>query len=163
MSGNDDDEALTWAGGRDPSHYETPEAKPQKPPKPSKPSVRSRPDAGLEGNEADEAVDEDDDGDADDARPATSGAVLVSLGILGGIYLLYTIGWIVSWQRLTYVASDPLDGIAFSVQQALTLVAAPVWFVVTLILTREQKPTLRLLWLVIGAVVLIPWPFTLGV
>ncbi len=29
MGGNDDEEALTWAGGRDPSHYETPEAKPK--------------------------------------------------------------------------------------------------------------------------------------
>jgi hypothetical protein len=89
--------------------------------------------------------------------------VLVSLGILGGIYLLYTVGWFVSWQRFTYVAASPLDEIAFSVQQALSLVAAPLWFIVVLVLTRDRKPTARLVWLLVGALVLVPWPFTLGV
>ncbi len=154
VTGSDDDEALTWAGGRDPSHYETPEAKPVKPVKVAKPTRTERADADLD--------DEDSDGE-DDAPPSTSGAVLVSLGILGGIYLLYTVGWFVSWQRFVYVASTPLDQIAFSIQQGLSLVAAPVWFVVTLLLTRDRKPTVRLLWLLIGALALVPWPFTLGV
>ena len=158
MSGNDEDEALTWAGGRDPSHYETPEAKPAKVVRPSKRSASN----GVAANDAD-AADERDDDESEDAAPATSSVVLVLLGILGGIYLLYTVGWFVSWQRFVYVASTPLDQTAFSVQQALSLVSAPVWFVVTLLLTRDRKPTVRLLWLIIGALVLVPWPFTLGV
>jgi hypothetical protein len=148
VSGNDDDEALTWAGGRDPSHYETPEAKPQKPPK--APKATTKPAAA--------AV------DADDAEltPGTSGAVLVSLGILGGIYLLYTIGWFVSWQRFVYTDPNVLELAAFRIQQVLAVLAPPLWFVVTLLFTRDRKPAVRLVWLLIGALLLVPWSFTFG-
>lgn len=158
MSGNDDDEALTWAGGRDPSHYETPEVKPPKPPKPGKaPRVKSK--------SADATVDADgtdDGGDAEELAPAMSGAMLISLGILGGVYLLYTVGWFVSWQRLVYVDSDLLELTAFRIQQVLAILAPPLWFVVTLLFTRERKPAVRLIWLLIGALLLIPWSFTFG-
>jgi len=161
VSGMDDEEALTWAGGRDPSHYETPEAKPPRSSKQSRKVAGAGAGPGIDdGAGGPESSDVDDE---DDARPATSSAVLVSLGILGGIYLLYTVGWFVSWQRFTYVAASPLDEIAFSVQQALSLVAAPLWFIVVLVLTRDRKPTARLVWLLVGALVLVPWPFTLGV
>jgi hypothetical protein len=149
VSGDDDDEALTWAGGRDPSHYETPEVKPQKPKKPAEASAKPVADAP-------EAQDDDE------LPPAASSVVLVALGILGGIYLLYTIGWFVSWQRFLYASADELELIAFHVQQVLAIVGPPLWFVVTLLLTRERKPQVRLLWLLVGALVLIPWPFVFG-
>lgn len=150
MSGSDDDdEALTWAGGRDPSHYETPEVKPRKPPKPAKSTAKP----------AAAPADADDD---DELSPPTSAVVLVSLGILGGIYLLYTVGWFVSWQRFLYASADELELIAFHVQQVLAIVGPPLWFTVTLLLTRERKPQVRLLWLLVGALVLIPWPFVFG-
>ena len=150
MSGDDDDEALTWAGGRDPSHYETPEVKPQKPQKAAGSSAK--PVVG-----APEVQDDDDE-----LPPAMSSVVLVALGILGGIYLLYTIGWFVSWQRFLYASADELELIAFHVQQVLAIVGPPLWFIVTLLLTRERKPQVRLLWLLVGALVLIPWPFVFG-
>ncbi|MDQ1546020.1 MAG: hypothetical protein QOH69_924 [Actinomycetota bacterium] len=143
VSGNENDEALTWAGGRDPSHYETPEAKAPKPPK-----------------KVAEAPVEDDD--EEEQPPSMSAPVLVSLGILGGIYLLYTVGWFISWQRLLYASNDELELVAFHVQQILAIVAPVLWFVVTLLLTRGRKPVGRLLWLLVGAVVLIPWSFVFG-
>jgi hypothetical protein len=149
VSGDDDDEALTWAGGRDPSHYETPEVKPQKPQKA----------AGASAKPVANAPEAQDD---DELPPATSSVVLVALGILGGIYLLYTIGWFVSWQRFLYASADELELIAFHVQQVLAIVGPPLWFVVTLLLTRERKPQVRLLWLLAGALVLVPWPFVFG-
>jgi hypothetical protein len=155
VSGNDDDEALTWAGGRDPSHYETPEVKPPKPPKPGK-VPRAKP------TSADAAVDTDGTGDAEELAPAMNGAVLISLGILGGVYLLYTVGWFVSWQRLVYVDSDLLELTAFRIQQVLAILAPPLWFVVTLLFTRDRKPAVRLIWLLIGALLLVPWSFTFG-
>jgi hypothetical protein len=88
--------------------------------------------------------------------------VLVSLGILGGIYLLYTIGWIISWQRLDYNDSDLLELGAFRVQQLLAIVAPPLWFGATIFLTRDRRPAFRLLWLVVGALLLVPWSFTFG-
>ena len=158
MSGNDDDEALTWAGGRDPSHYETPDAKPPKPPKPGKaPRVEPKPaDATVASDGAPDADDEDE------LAPVTSSAVLISFGILGGIYLLYTVGWFVSWQRLPYSDSDLLELTAFRIQQVLAILAPPLWFVLTLLFTRDRKPAVRLIWLLIGALLLVPWSFTFG-
>jgi hypothetical protein len=148
---DEDEEALTWAGGRDPSHYETPVAKPGKTIKPSAPNASE---AGTPGSD-------DKDEEADD-RPATSAIVLVCLGILGGIYALYALGWFVSWQRLLYADPDELEFQAFHVQQVLAILAPPLWFGATIYYTRGRKPALRLLWLVIGALVLIPWSFTFG-
>jgi hypothetical protein len=155
VSGDDDEEALTWAGGRDPSHYETPEAKPAKPPRPSrgaKPAV-----TGADGDPDDGGPD-----DAADDRPATSAVVLICLGILVGIYALYTLGWFASWQRLLYADPDELEFQAFHVQQVLAILAAPLWFGAAIYFTRGRRPATRLLWLVIGALVLIPWSFTFG-
>jgi hypothetical protein len=154
---DDEDEALTWAGARDPSHYETPDSKLTKPAKGStakslKPSV-----AVIDGSDATGVAD-----DVDDERPPMSAVMLVCLGVLGGIYALYTVGWFVSWQRLVYVDTDALELTAFRVQQVLAIVAAPLWFGVTLFFTRERRPAIRLIWLVIGALVLIPWSFALG-
>ena len=91
-----------------------------------------------------------------------SASVLVSLGILGGIYLLYTVGWFISWQRFLYASNDELELIAFHVQQILAIIAPALWFVVTMVLTRERRPAIRLLWLLVGAVVLVPWSFVFG-
>jgi hypothetical protein len=154
VSGTDEeDEALTWAGARDPSHYESPEAKAPRPSRRAKVSA-----AAIGGAAADEPdVDEDDD-----APASMSAVVLVCLGVLGGIYALYTIGWFVSWQRLLYVDTDALELAAFRVQQVVAIVTPPLWFGSTLFFTRGRRPAVRLLWLVIGALVLIPWSFVLG-
>jgi hypothetical protein len=141
VTSNDDEDALTWAGGRDPSHYETPEAKA---PKSSK-TATAPPEEGEP-----------------DLPPSMSAPVLVSLGILGGIYLLYTVGWFISWQRFLYASDNELELVAFHVQQILAILAPALWFVVTTLLTRERKPTVRLLWLLVGAVVLVPWSFVFG-
>jgi hypothetical protein len=139
VTADKDDDALTWAGGRDPSHYETPVAKAPKRPKPS-----------------------DAEPSGDPLPPVTSGALLIALGIFCGIYALYTIGWFVSWQRFDYGATNLLDAVAFAAQQWLAIIAPEVWFTTVLLLTRRRKPATRLLWLVIGALVLIPWSFALG-
>jgi hypothetical protein len=94
--------------------------------------------------------------------PPMSAAVLILLGILGGIYLLYTVGWFISWQRFLYASDNQLELTAFHVQQVLAILAPALWFVVALLLTRERKPAARLLWLLLGAIVLIPWSFASG-
>jgi hypothetical protein len=156
VSSDDDDDALTWAGARDPSLYETPEVKA---PKPSKAPKAAKPEMSLPATAPSGAADVEAD---DELPPATSSVVLIALGLLGGIYLLYTVGWFISWQRLVYTDPDALELGAFRAQQVLAVVAAPLWFGATLFFTRERKPAVRLLWLVIGAVVLVPWSFTFG-
>jgi hypothetical protein len=160
---DEDDEALTWAGGRDPSHYETPEPKAPKPSKRSKAASRTD-DADTDASDAapsdtDESPTEPTD---DDLPPAMSSIMLVVLGIFGGVFALYTIGWFIGIQRLLYFALDPLEQLVFDAEEWLAVLAAPLWFVLALLLTRGRKPAIRLLWLLVGAIVLIPWPFVLG-
>ena len=185
---DDDEEALTWAGARDPSLYETPEPKVATAPAPKRPAAKSTksataPDVAAAPGDVDKRLDkrhdradeddEDDEDDADDAddaddvddaddRPAPmSSVVLVCLGVLGGLFALYTAGWFVSWLKLVYSPSDALELGAFRVQQVLAILAPPVWFVAVVFLTRRRRAALRLLWLVIGAILLVPWPWIL--
>jgi hypothetical protein len=149
---DEDEEALTWAGGRDPSHFETPVVKQPKPGKAAKA-------ASAGGGSGGDAGDDDEDADL---PPVTSAALLVTLGILAGVYLLYTIGWIVSLQRLYYLPTNALDESAFAAQQYLAIAAPVVWFASVLYLTRRGKPLVRLLWLIAGALLLVPWSFVFG-
>jgi hypothetical protein len=151
VSEDEDDEALSWAGGRDPSHYETPVAKEPKPPRASR---RGRP--------TDTTADSDP-AETSDLSPVTSGALLVTMGILAGVYLLYTVGWVVTVQHAGTLAVTPLEQLAFTVSEYLAIAAPALWFAAAIYLTRGQRPVVRLVWLVIGAVALIPWPFVFGI
>jgi hypothetical protein len=147
---DEDDEALTWAGGRDPSHYETPEEKAPKLPKSSR---------RAKSPESGDAA----DGDESDLPPVTGSAVLVSMGILAGVYLLYTVGWIITVQHAGSLAATPLDHVAVTLKEYLAIAAPALWFAAALYLTRGRRPLVRLVWLVIGALALIPWPFVYGI
>lgn len=90
-----------------------------------------------------------------------SSAALVSFGVLGGIYLLYTVGWIVGGLRLNDIAGFIVAPTA-SVPAIIVAILAPaVWFGVTFLLTRGRATWLRFVWLVAGAVLLVPWPFAM--
>ncbi|OIH96410.1 hypothetical protein [Curtobacterium sp. MCBA15_001] len=131
----------------------------------------------------DGAVDHDDDAalswdDADDAthvdaahnairtksRPAPdaeaplgSGA-LVGTGVFGGVYLLYTVAWLVSASLLTITGTGVM-GMASEVMRVLAIMAPAFWFAATLWLGQGSRNRTRFTWLLVGAVVLIPWPF----
>lgn len=161
MTPDDDDDALSWAGARDPSHFETPvSVAPAKPSRAERRAAKAR----TPEDDAPAAGDEEPEDEASATRfgAVADGAVLVSLGILGGIYLLYTVGWIISLQRLYYIATTALDQGAFEVQQYLAIAAPVAWFVAVIWFTRHRHPVARLIWLIIGAVLLVPWPFVLG-
>ncbi len=95
-------------------------------------------------------------------EPAAEGlgtAALVSIGVLGGVYLLFAIGWLVGGLRLQgryqVLVTDSMY------QGALWLAtAAPlIWFATTLFATRKTRAWVRWLWLAFGVLLLIPWPF----
>lgn len=101
---------------------------------------------------------------ADDGAPeaSTSSAMLLALGILAGAYLLYTAGWFTSAVRNIAVPVGAFDVLMYQLREWFSVAAPALWFSATLLLTRTRTPSIRLLWLVLGAIVLIPVPFVLG-
>lgn len=103
--------------------------------------------------------------DEDTRRRRLGAADLVALGVLGGVALLETIGWVqgVTSQSLASTISPgggtPVELAAFAINllgRIAAVLAAPLWFAV--VAWRVRTPTQRLAWLVVGALVLLPWP-----
>ena len=96
-------------------------------------------------------------------RQAVSNAMLITVGVFAGAYLLFTLGWIIGGLRFseTDTVRFLISPVAFQVNLWLAVFAAPIWFFTTLIVTRKSKRWARLLWLLIGLVLLVPWPFVL--
>ena len=130
----EDDEALTWGGTTDPSHDASPPTK--------KPKVDAAPAA------------------APVTKQGPSSFLLISYGILVGIYLLYTVGWIVTTVTDNRKAfTDVVTEVMYQVGEYLAIASPAIWFLTVLALTRRSKPIVRLLLLVLGVFLLIPWPF----
>lgn len=91
-----------------------------------------------------------------------SSVLLVTYGIIAGIYLLYTVGWIIAATRTSSGSADILVQLMFQLGQFFAIAAAPLWFVTVFTLTRTRKPLVRLLWLVLGLLLFVPLPFILG-
>jgi hypothetical protein len=158
MNAKADDDALSWAGENDPtlaagdtsSHPEVADGW-------STPGTSS-------GTTADGFHDESrvaSEPAAAQVASAGASATLVIMGILAGVYLLYTIGWFIGVNRLTDPGGDPVAQFMFSLGAWLAVAAPIVWFGVTYWLTMS-RPRTRLTWLVLGVVVLAPLPFILG-
>jgi len=84
---------------------------------------------------------------------------LIGLGVLGGIYLLYAIGWIVGGLRLRGTAQFLVSPIAYDVAMWLAAASPVIWFAAVHLLTRTSPVWMRFAWLAAGALLLIPWPF----
>ncbi|QPZ39756.1 hypothetical protein [Paramicrobacterium chengjingii] len=143
MSRDRDDDPLSWAGDDDPTLQTHASGEPV-----TKKSAQNRTQRSAPASAAEPAQ-----------QPGS--AMLVVLGVLGGVYLLYTVGWALNIGRDTYAVASPIDQIMYTVGLWLAAAAAPLWFAVALWFTRGHTKS-RILWLVLGAVVLIPWPFVIG-
>lgn len=92
--------------------------------------------------------------------PATlSSGGVIALGILGGIYLLFSAGWIVTAVRNPIQIADPLGSFMFILGLWLAVLAPAAWFAATLVFGRPRSFRWRLLSLVLGAALVIPWPY----
>ncbi|CAD5993866.1 hypothetical protein [Agreia sp. COWG] len=173
MTTSRDDDALHWAGDNDPTL--TPPIQAGAASTPAEPSSATDTHAAtrieqptvLEQAELaeDDAV-EQELARAEKASAQLSSAALITLGIVGGIYLLYTVGWGVHVAR-SVLPLFPVDNafllICYQVGRLLAVMAAPLWFVSTLLLTQKRSWRSRLGWLLLGVFVLVPWPFIVGV
>ena len=83
------------------------------------------------------------------------------LGVLGGIYLLYTIGWFITALRTTAPGLGIVDDAMYTLGLWLAVLAPGLWLGLSFWLSAGRRS--RLLWLIGGAIVLVPVPFVLGV
>ena len=91
-----------------------------------------------------------------------SNAALVGVGVLAGVYLLLTIGWLIGSSSLQVIGLLLLDPVAFQVTFWLAVAAPAVVFGTVFHLTRERPAWLRIVLLVAGAVLVVPWPFVMA-
>jgi hypothetical protein len=102
--------------------------------------------------------------DADEAaaeRRQTGSVELVVFGVLAGVYLLYTVGWLLTAVRTATPGTSIVADAMYQLGLWLSVLAPALWF--GLVSAVVARPARRILWLVIGAVVLVPLPFVLGV
>ncbi|MFC8681557.1 DNA polymerase III subunit gamma/tau [Microbacterium ureisolvens] len=103
----------------------------------------------------------DDDGDAADEPPHLGNGALVGLGVLGGVYLLYAIGWLIGGLRLQGRAQYLVFDVMYQGSLWLAVLAPLLWFATTFLLTRGSRAWVRFIWLAAGVVLLLPWPFVM--
>lgn len=142
MTADVDEEALSWGDESDPSYApDAPASAPVVPSSsPSTASVLSPV-----------------------AAPGISSFLLVSYGILAGAYLIYTLGWVVVvlGPLAGGINADVLGQLMYRVTQVLAVASPAIWFGAAFLLTRGRRPIVRLLVLLLGLVVVLPWPFIL--
>jgi len=165
MTSSRDDDALGWAGDDDPTLVSAAKATPARADEPATAARTADPAAEVASPDLPEgwAVTGSPGGyvDAPVGPAPMSSPALVGLGILGGVYLLYTVGWFVGVSRLTNPFTPPLTNFMFSLGTWLAMAAPAVWFASSFWLTRG-KPRLRWTWLILGVVLLAPLPFIAG-
>jgi hypothetical protein len=145
MIADPDEDARSWGAESDPSHVDGPAPVVEKPTKVAQPKTEVVVDPVV--------------------KPAVSSLRLVTYGVLAGAYLIYTIGWVVSIQRLNAVHSastEVLNAIMFGLGEILAMASPAIWFGAAFLLTRGRKPIVRLLWILVGLIAVLPWPFVLG-
>jgi hypothetical protein len=150
-----DDDALSWAGDEEPAARGTRAERPDRAPR------RPRRDEPVVASTA--TVDTARDAGTVDGQ--TGSAALVILGLLAGVHLLYAVGWVVSIAPLQAVfgPSDVLGGALFGLGLAFAAASPVVWFGAAFWFTRSRPVWQRIAALVAGAIVLVPWPFVVGV
>lgn len=166
MAGRDD-EALSWDGDDDPTLDVVPAAPTEVAPA-SLPAGWSAVGKGSDAVSSTIADAPDvesgmvDAGDADTAGPKPIGnAALIATGVLGGIYLLFAVGWLIGGSRLQGVRTYLVTDVMYQGSLWLATLAPLIWFATVWLVTRGSAPWVRYVWLVLGMVLLVPWPFVM--
>ncbi|HXH35534.1 MAG TPA: hypothetical protein VNJ54_14205 [Plantibacter sp.] len=182
MTEQRDDDALSWAGDDDPtldpagdrevdrsSDEALEELAPQTPTAPQRPapvsgSVTPAPSGSVPPAARERSTSVVDAATSSGEREQMSSTMLVTLGIFGGVFLLYSVGWLISAFRPdAAVPSDTVGQFMFNLGQGLAVAAGPVWMAATLWLTRRSTPWVRIAMLLLGVLLVLPWPFLRGV
>jgi hypothetical protein len=133
---DDDEEAFHWAGdetsGREGARLPTKDrdavAEPVETDAPARPGPRSQPGSAL------------------------------LLAVFALAYLALTVGWIVAIGYTGAGAVPLLSEILWQFGEFTAIIAAPLWFGATVLLTRGSRLIVRAGWLLLGLGLLLPWP-----
>lgn len=87
--------------------------------------------------------------------------MLVLVGVIGGVYLLYTIGWIIGGLNLQGSALFLVPAIMYQAAVWAAVLAPALWFVAVWLLTRRSASWIRVVGFLAGAALLVPWPFVM--
>ncbi|KDA05769.1 hypothetical protein DC31_15335 [Microbacterium sp. CH12i] len=98
----------------------------------------------------------------DHAEPrGLSTPMLLLVGIVGGIYLLYTVGWIIGGLNLQGSAMFLIPGVMYQIALWAAVLAPALWFGAVWLLTRRSAGWMRVLGFLGGVLLLVPWPFVM--
>ncbi|MFE5410579.1 DNA polymerase III subunit gamma/tau [Microbacterium sp. NPDC056569] len=180
MTTGRDDDALTWDGDDDPTldHGATGEpsadAEPEaETPPPAEASKVELPEGFTAVGRGSDAVGAEGPADAGAAasvapsvdttaeRHAMGNGTLIAFGVLGGVYALYAIGWLIGGLRLQGKAQYLVLDVMYQGSLWLAVLAPLLWFATAFLLTRGARAWVRFAWLAAGVVLLLPWPFVM--
>ncbi len=139
MTPGRDDDALSWSGDDDPtldvgtSHGDAEE--------PEADAPLALPDGFTpvgRGSDTVGRIDVDGTVTMPGERVPMSNAMLISLGLFGGVYLLYVIGWIIGGLRLGGTAVFLVSAVAYQFGLWLAVLSPVFWFVAVYVLTRSS-------------------------
>lgn len=159
MARDSDDEALRWEGDDDPTLAPGWKTVGKKVPLDAAPT-EPQPEPSAESEASAESEPAADARTAPDVATQAGSAELVMLGVLGGVYLLYAIGWLITASGPAPELADPVAQFMYALGRWFAVTAPALWFGAVLWLLAERRRA-RLLWLIAGAVVLVPVPFLL--
>lgn len=176
MTTGRDDDALTWDGDDDPTlDVGSSEAAPR-PDAGAEPTavlpegftavgrgseqVASADGAGTAGTDASDAVTVAD-GDPVAEKTPMGSVELIVLGVLGGVYALFAIGWLIGGLRLQGWRPFLVTDAMYQGSLWLAVLAPVLWFATVFLLTRGARTWVRFAWLAAGVVLLVPWPFVM--
>lgn len=149
---DDDDAALRWDDVDDASYIDPGAADPVAP--------TAAPESGSDTG----AASSDTADTAADARAARRRSVATAItGVYAGIYLMYTVGWVIGVAQLPLSGPTLLTEILYQFAEFLAIIAPAAWLTAVLVLSRLRSAVHRIGWLALGTLVLVPWPFLLGV
>lgn len=94
-------------------------------------------------------------------RRSMGNAELIGVGILGGVYALFAVGWIIGGLRLQGWRPFLVTDAMYQGSLWLAVLAPVLWFATVFLLTRTSRAWVRFVWLAAGVVLLVPWPFVL--
>lgn len=182
-----DDDALTWAGDREdrapnvrasssskkPAAKKPADKKPvaEKPavkkPAAKKPATTKKPSSLIHPS----VVGEKPDSTHNDVDPSfdelvqpdppaqTSAGALVMYGLIAGVYLLFSVAWLIIALNPPINFFDVVSSFMWVSSLWFATVGGLIWFVATFILGRNKGFGWKFMMLLLGVVVLIPWPY----